>query len=335
MTIALVARLMGSFALAFCVTFYLVPIMRSLALRLGLVDKPDGKIKQHEIPTPYLGGVAVYTGLIVALAFTFPSADKALFVLVGASLLLLVGLFDDMAALKPYQKLLGQAVAAFFFLRAGLHVKEHFFHHYWRIPFSFLWIVAIINAFNLIDVMDGLATTTAIGVTVSFLAVAFFFGLTPTVCLLASLAGALCAFLWYNRPRASIYLGDAGSLSIGGLLAVVPFLIDWGRYTPYGLFAPLIILAIPLLEILSLVVIRTYKGIPFFLPSPDHFHQRLVRNGWRAREILWYIAALSCVLGVVSFLFVINALQLSTTFILAAIFLTAWFGVLCRVKRRF
>lgn len=299
-----------------------------MAIKLQVIDIPDGRIKKHQVATPYLGGVAVYCGLLTALIFTFPFENQMFLFLVGTTLLLLVGLIDDLVILKPYQKLLGQIFAAICFLKAGFYLKEHVFYNIWNIPFSFLWILTVINAFNLIDIMDGLATITAIAATLSLLGIAWLLNAFIVMILLTAFLGGLCAFLWYNRPHASIYLGDAGSLFIGGFLATVPFLLNWGTYTFHGYLSPIIILGIPLLEVMSLIVIRFYKGIPFYQGSPDHFACYLQNKGWYKELILAYIFVLSLMLGIIASLFTWGIIPIPVLFCLGTIFLFMWLKML-------
>ena len=248
--------------------------------------------------------------------------------LIGTTLLLLLGLIDDLIVLKSYQKFFGQSVVALCFLKAGFYLKEHVFYNIWNILLSLFWILAVINAFNLVVVMDGLATSIAIYTTITLMVLALYLQHMAVLILLAAFLGSLCAFFWYNRPPACIYLGDAGSLFIGGFLATIPFLFDWGTYNWYGYLTPPIILAIPLLECFSLIVIRGYKGIPFYQGSPDHFSCYLLGKGWSKNIILWYMLVLSIYLGAVSFLFMAGMLSFGLTFVLGIIFLIVWFSVL-------
>lgn len=318
------AKWIFALVFSFLVTAYLVPIFITLAKRLRFLDEPDGKIKQHANPTPYLGGLAVYCGFLCGLALTIPFENHITLLLVGSTLLLFIGLIDDLLVMKPYQKFFGQCLAALCFLKGGFYLKEHFFHTFWHLPLSFLWILSVINAFNLIDVMDGLASSVAIMVAVAFFVAAYLFGQPQEMILLAALIGALVAFLWFNKPNARIYLGDAGALFIGGFLATVPFLLNWGTYTGYGYLAPIIILAIPLLELVTLIVVRTYKRIPFYNGSRDHFSCYLQDNGWSKKQILGYVFCMSCVLSISALLFATNAIEATEIPCLAAPFLGIW-----------
>ena len=335
MATILVIKLFFAISISLLITLYIVPIIASFAVRLGVLDIPDGKIKRHERPTPYLGGLAVYLGFITSLALVYPFENKILLFILGSTLLLFVGLIDDVLVVKPYQKFFGQFLASLCFLKAGFFLKETFFlKSYWNIPISLLWMLSIINAFNLVDVMDGLATSLAIYATGSFMIIALAFNQGNIALLLGSLLGALVGFLWYNKPHARIYLGDAGSLFIGGFLATIPFLFNWGLYNWHGFLTPLIILAIPLIEVCTLVLVRSKKGIPFYQGSPDHFSLYLKYNGWNAYEILVYVFTLSILLFFVALAFVFNKVTFFELIGLGILFMMIWCSCLFYKRKK-
>lgn len=323
-------RVFFGFVLSFFITYYLIPFVIKVAKKLKILDIPDGVVKQHKEPTPYLGGVAIYIGFISTLGFIFPFENHMLLFFIGITLLLFIGLIDDLVVLKPYQKFCGQMIAVFCFMKSGLLLKTGFFlYHLPLIPFSILWILTVINAFNLIDVMDGLASLIAIFVTGTLMIITLLWQEYYIAIFLSSFLGALLAFFLYNRPPAKIYLGDTGSLLIGGVLATIPFFFNWGLYTSYGFITPLIILSIPLLEVISLIIIRTIKKIPFYKPSPDHFSLYLLRAGWSKYFILFYVALLSIFSSTISILFMSNALSLFTVSILGSLFIINWISMFC------
>lgn len=329
MEFILLLNVLVSFLISFSVTFYLVPLLASFAHKLGVLDKPDGILKKHEQATPYLGGLAIYIGFITSLALTYPFENKFFLFLVGSTLLLFVGLIDDIIVLKPNQKFFGQIIAAFCFLKAGFYIKESFFSYIPNVLISFFWILSVINAFNLVDVMDGLATTLAIMATLSFILCAIIFGQYSITLFLVAFLGALCAFFWFNKPKAKIYLGDSGSLFIGGLIATVPFMLPWSNNNLMGYFAPIIILLIPILEIGTLVLIRTYKGIPFYKGSPDHFSIFLQRHGWSKIEILGYVTLYSTFLLLLSLSLILNFSSIVTVSCISLFLILIWYLFLC------
>jgi UDP-GlcNAc:undecaprenyl-phosphate GlcNAc-1-phosphate transferase len=318
---------------SFLITFYLVPFFCALAMKLRFVDEPDGKIKVHTRTTPYLGGVAVYVGFLSGLALVYPFENSIFLLLLGVTLLVFVGLIDDLIALQPTQKFFGQIVATLCFLKAGLHLKEQFMSSWVNLILSFFWIAGVINAFNLIDVMDGLASTVAIMICLNLMIIAYALGQPLVFVLLSPVLGAVLAFLWYNKPVARIYLGDAGSLFLGGLLSVVPFLINWATFNyTWGFLTPIIVFAIPLLEITALIVVRSAKGIPFYLGSPDHFSSYLRARGWSVQAILTFVFTCSLTISLSSILFVLNKINFWHTTCIAAIFLSVWVGVVFSKK---
>ena len=335
MATLVILKLFFSVFISLFITLYVVPLISGLARRLGVLDVPDGKIKKHAKPVPYLGGLAVYIGFIATLAVVFPFENQIFLFIVGSTLLLFVGLIDDLVVIKPYQKFFGQCLATLCFLKAGFFLKETFFlKSYWNIPISLLWMLSVINAFNLVDVMDGLATSLAICATGSFMMIAMGLEQYDLALLLGSLLGALLGFFWYNRPQAEIYLGDAGSLFIGGFLATVPFLFKWGLYNWHGFLTPVVILAIPLLEVSTLVIVRSKKRIPFYQGSPDHFSLYLKENGWQPFEILLYVFSLSIILFGSAYAFVFNKVTLVELLGLALLFLMIWFSFLVYNRKK-
>lgn len=317
------------------VTFYLIPLLSAVAFKFNILDNPDGRLKNHKQPTPYLGGLAVYIGFITALALFSPLENSSFVFVLGSTLLLFVGLIDDLIAMKPLQKFIGQILATACFLKGGFYFKETFLMSFdqtlvqaWWLFVSFWWILSVINAFNLVDIMDGLASVIALGAVSNFLVIALLTKNFSAALLLGTLAGSLSAFLWFNYPPAKIYLGDAGSLFVGGCLATVPFMMSWGTYTSYGFIAPVIILLIPLLEVGTLIIVRTYKKIPFYNGSPDHFALYLRGHGWSRPAILGYVITCSLALGVISTLFFFNCINFLTTLGLVILFVFFWYFLL-------
>lgn len=317
---------LGVFCVSLIITLLIIPIICTFSDRFGLLDRPDGHIKTHTKAIPNLGGLAVYMGFFIALVMAMGRALPVM--LIGATVLLIVGLIDDRRPLKPYQKFFGQLIAGFCFLGTGFCIKSPLLPGYLNYGFSLLWIATVVNAFNLVDVMDGLASSVALCATAILLSFAWYMHNTDVFLLLIALAGALIGFLWYNKPPASVYLGDAGALLIGGVLSCVVFLYPWSAYNQYGFLIPVVVLALPLLEVATLICVRTYKGIPFYKASPDHFCLILLRKGWSKNQVLVYVAGASAVLCGASWLFLLGALSKGGYALSGVIFLALWFLVL-------
>jgi UDP-GlcNAc:undecaprenyl-phosphate GlcNAc-1-phosphate transferase len=328
---ALIFRHVYAFIFSFLFTLYMVPLMRKAAYSLGLLDRPDGQIKNHKKEVPYLGGVAIFVPFIATLALVYPFENHLLWFLLGCTLLLFIGLVDDMRVFEPGQKFLGQVVAVLCFLKGGFSLHAFFFSNYFSIAASGFWMLSIINAFNLVDVMDGLSSLLALIASGTFFCIALMLCQYKLSLLMLPFMGSLFAFFLYNKPPAKIYLGDAGSMFIGGFLAATPLLISWSTMNIEGYFAPLIILSVPLLilgvpafEICTLIVIRTFKGIPFYKGSPHHFSIYLRRRKWSERKVLLFSGFFGIALSGVALLFLRQFLGIITVALLLSFFYLLW-----------
>ncbi|MFH1832325.1 MAG: MraY family glycosyltransferase [bacterium] len=320
----IIIRHLFSFIFSFLFAFYLVPLLAKSAEQLGFLDKPDGKIKVHKTPVPYLGGLAIYCCFIATLGLAYPFANNALWLLLGTTLLLLVGLIDDLKALRPGQKFFGQILAVLCFFKGGYSLKTEFFSSGFNLFISGFWMLSVINAFNLVDVMDGLASTIALVASISLFVIALIFGQYDASLLLAPFIGALLAFFLYNKPPASIYLGDSGSMFIGGFLSAMPFFLNWSSKSFDAYYAPAIILGIPLLEVFFLVIIRTSLGLRFYNGSPHHYCIYLQKKNWSKNKILLFTAAMGILLSNLAFLFLFQIISFWFLIALGAIFFALW-----------
>jgi UDP-GlcNAc:undecaprenyl-phosphate GlcNAc-1-phosphate transferase len=266
-----------AFVLALLLGLYFTPLARQAALRFGIVDRPDGRLKQQDVPVPYLGGLAVFMAYLVALGMVFAFDALLLGLLLAGTLTLLVGLVDDFGVLTPAAKLAGQAVAVFVLLRSGVVIELVEVPQGLRWPLAAIWLFGVCNAFNLLDVMDGLAAGVGTVAGLAFGVVALSTGEYPEAAASFALAGALAGFLVFNFQPARIYLGDAGSLAVGLTLGALAIAIRWSERSAAGFLAPLAILAVPLADTAYVSVLRARGGKPFWYGSPDHFPLRLHR----------------------------------------------------------
>ena len=275
----------------------------AIAHKFNITDQPDRNLKTHKKATPYLGGLGVYIPFITTLALIYPLDNHILWLILGCTQLLFLGLLDDLIDLRPGQKFIGHMLAAICFLNGGIWLRQTFFASYITLPLSFLWMLTMINAFNLVDVMDGLSSTIALCSALGFAGVAALAGQYNISLLMTVFIGAVAAFFWFNRKPARIYLGDCGSLFLGGFFAAAPLLIPWSRIHPYGFLVPPALLAVPLAEVVTLVVVRAYHRIPFYRGSPHHFAHYLQKKRWRNAAILLFVIAVNVVTITLSGLF--------------------------------
>ncbi|HKB08520.1 MAG TPA: MraY family glycosyltransferase [Candidatus Polarisedimenticolia bacterium] len=269
-----------AFALALVISLYTTPLMRAGALRFGIVDRPDGRLKKHAQPVAYLGGLAIYLSFLLALTVTLRfDSTEVLGMLLAGAIVLILGLIDDLGVLTPGIKLAGQVVAVLTLMNASVYIKLGFLPPWLAVLLSFLWLLAIVNAFNLIDIMDGLAAGVAAVASFVLFLIAAVNGRPTYAILLAALCGALCGFLRFNFEPARIYMGDTGSMFVGLMLGALSMNNSYTRQNLVASLAPVIILGVPLFDMLFVMYVRHRRGLPVFLGSPDHFALRLRK--WR------------------------------------------------------
>jgi UDP-GlcNAc:undecaprenyl-phosphate GlcNAc-1-phosphate transferase len=273
-----------SFLLAAGLGMYITPIVIEAALRYDIVDRPDGKLKTHERPTAYMGGLAVYLAFLFTLALTFDFSSEVLGILLAGSMVVMLGIVDDLRPLGPQLKLIGQAIAVLVLMRAGLYIKIAALPQWACLVLTFFWLMSTINGFNIIDIMDGLAGGIACIASAVLFVVALFNGQPMMAILAISMCGALIGFLRYNTEPARIYLGDAGSMLLGLTMGSLAMMGRYSGSNPAGYCAPLLILGVPLFDTAYVMFLRWRRGMPVIQGSPDHFALRLRRSGLSVRK---------------------------------------------------
>jgi len=275
----------------------LTPRMREAAIRFGIVDRPDGDLKTHRDPVPYLGGLAIYLSFLLALSLTFRFSEQVLGLLLAGSLVVILGLIDDLGQLGPWTKLAGQLVAVMVLVKSGIYVKLTILPLPVAVALSVVWMLAVINAFNLIDIMDGLSAGTAGVAAIILLVVAELNADSTAAVVLAALAGACFGFLRFNFEPARIYMGDAGSMFLGLLLGALAMDLAYTDRNPVAALAPALILGVPLFDMLFVMYIRQKRGLPIMLGSPDHVALRLRKWRLTTRQTVAVSYGMTAVLG--------------------------------------
>jgi UDP-GlcNAc:undecaprenyl-phosphate GlcNAc-1-phosphate transferase len=309
---------LAAFAGAFLTTLLALPLWRKWCLRVNLVDDP-GRRKIHDRPVPLAGGFAVLTGILLPLAAgalvlklglnvaaqTFPlmhglerRAIELAAIAFGAIAIVVLGVLDDKHELKPLPKFIGQLliaiIAAIACKRVTLFVPSPVFSY----AITILWVLTVVNAFNFMDNMNGLCA--GLGVIGAFLlaVIVAAHGEYLVAIIGFLMCGALAGFLPWNFPNARAFLGDSGSHLVGYLLAVMAILPHF--YTkqnprPLAVLSPLLVLAVPLADLVWVVILRTRARKPFWIGDTNHLSHRLVRAGFsqtRAVLVIWLVAVL-------------------------------------------
>lgn len=315
-----ISQLFVPFAVACGVAVLATPVVSLIARQVGAVDRPNDRKVSMRSGMPLLGGIAVALGCCVGLAasmiwFEWPpdAISRIEGFLLGSSVLLVIGVFDDRWSLTAWSKLAFQLVAAGVAIAYGyviLQFREPFSGVSFELPFWFgalvttAWIVAVSNAMNLIDGLDGLST--GVGAIIAFtLAVICGQAEQPIGVLLGvTLVGALLGFLPFNFPPARIFLGDTGALFIGYALSLVALEGYIGGYRKAALMTflvPLLALAVPLLDTMMSILRRIRAGKPIFDPDRQHMHHRMLESEGSDRGAvlaLYFLTACFCIIAV-------------------------------------
>jgi len=290
-------------AASFVLALGLTPLVATIARRYGVVAKPKTD-RWHKKPTAMLGGVAIFLSVLIPNIVLVPDTTYEYIILRASAFLFLVGLVDDLIHLKPYQKLIGQVLGAAYVVYYGLSLP------WTRSPLinmalAIFWLIAITNAINLLDNMDGLASGIAI-IAAGFLALSFVnTGQYVDALILLSFAAALLGFLVYNSNPASIFMGDCGSMFVGFFLASSALVnVSGGRSRSFlpVLAVPILVLFIPIFDTTFVTVLRKLSGRAASQGGRDHTSHRLVALGMSERHAVWMLygfAALSGLLAVV------------------------------------
>lgn len=275
-----------TFLVALFLSLYGVPIARQAALKYGIVDTPDGHLKHQKEPVPYLGGLAIYLAFLMSLAFTFEFRQDVLGIILGATIVVMLGLIDDFGVLSPTTKLIGQLLAVFVLIKSGIRIQIAALPEWLDLALTVVWMVGLINAFNLLDIMDGLSAGVGAVSAACLLIAALLQGDQVVTFMLAALIGSLVGFLKYNWHPARIYMGDTGAMFIGLLLGAMAMIGQFPSTHPLSLLTPVFILGIPIFDTLFVMYIRYQRGLPVFLGSPDHIAIRLRHWGMSTRHIV-------------------------------------------------
>lgn len=322
-------------ALAFSTTYFLTPWSRKISTKWGMVDCP-GERKIHKEVIPYGGGIAIFLGFLAAFLFLNRFDPQIFGIITGAFLMVMLGIVDDILGLKALPKFLVQSLAAFILIYFGVQINmQEIFRGqlaqlaFLSIPLTYLWVVGITNAINIIDGLDGLAAGVATISAFTIAAVAFTNGQVTFAVMALILGFASLGFLPHNF-HSKIFMGDSGSMFLGFMLAALSLSASVKLAAAFSLFVPLMILAIPVFDVAFAILRRLIAGKPIYVGDDKHLHHRLLQMGFSPLETVIIIYVLSLFCGGLAFYsttvpaktgFVIFGVSL-LTMLLLAIFIT-------------
>lgn len=289
--------------LAFLLALYGTPVARAAALRFGVVDNPDGRLKNQTEPVPYFGGLAIYLAVLIPLCLFYELDKRILAILLSGTLVLLLGLIDDFGVLTPAAKFMGQIVAAFVLIKSDVIIRIDFLPLYINVALTVLWIIGMTNAMNIIDIMDGLCAGISLVAAFCLFFVAALKADKMIAIFALTLTGSLAGFLRYNFQPAKIYMGDAGSMFLGLCLGALAIIGDYSDVNRLALYNPILIFGVAIFDTVYVMILRLMQRKSPFLGSKDHFAIRLKIAGWPVSRIVIgaYVAAtILCILSLLN-----------------------------------
>lgn len=300
--------------MGFLISFASTPAVIILARRIKAIDVPKDSRRIHKKPIPLIGGLAIFYGFVISVA-CFATLEKEIIgILIGATIMVTVGIFDDKYELSAKLKLLFQIIAAAVVILFGVDIQhianpiakwigpQYISLGYWSIPLTLVWIVGVTNAVNLIDGLDGLAVGVSSIASVAILSLTVLSQNFNAAIVTAALAGAGFGFLPYNFNPAKIFMGDTGSTFLGFVLACISIQGIMKTHALISIAAPVLILGLPIFDTLFAIIRRILKRKPIMSPDRGHLHHRLLDMGFSQRRtvtILYTLTSILCLTAVV------------------------------------
>ena len=304
---------LNAFATAFAVAFVATPAVKRLAARVGAVDVPKDNRRMHKKPIPLMGGLAIALGFLAAVLLFAHKTAQLIGILIGAFIILGLGIADDIKPLPAKRKLLIQLLAALVPVLSGVQVQvitnfnPFAGNAYIRlgilsIPFTALWIVGMTNAVNFIDGLDGLAVGVSSIATLCILAIALLVSEGAVAVVAAALCGACLGFFPFNYNPAGIFMGDTGALFLGYMLATLSVQGLFKLYAAISFVVPFLVFGLPIFDTTFAIVRRIAAGRPPMEGDRGHLHHRLIDMGFSQKQSVFILYVVSAFLGLTAVL---------------------------------
>jgi UDP-GlcNAc:undecaprenyl-phosphate GlcNAc-1-phosphate transferase len=331
------------FIFALILSAFITWLMIIISRRRKIYDYPSGH-KTHARPTPFLGGAAIFSAFWISFLAVYSICGDALVdslslfwaFFLSSSLIFLVGLWDDLADLRFYVKLIFQVLAAVILISFGFKIDRLFIPFWGSFDLGWLsygvtiaWVVILTNSINLIDGMDGLAAVISASVCIGLLIIAIFLQIWLIFVIALILAGCVLGFLLFNKPPARIFMGDSGSLFIGFALSFAAVVCPIKSFTAVSMFVPLVAVSLPLLEIVTTVIRRALSGKRIYQPDKRHIFHYLREFGFSDKRVLLLLGAVSLLFNAfIPALFWFDRKQVFSIFVLFLMILIGIFFIL-------
>ena len=292
-----------AFIVALAVAYLITPTIKDLAVKAGAMDAPDAR-KVHTKPIPRMGGLAIYLGFVLAVIASMHINREVMGLLLGGTVILIVGIVDDLKQLSPKVKLAGQILAAIVLVLFDIRIEwitnpfgDMLYLEYLSVPLTLLWVVGLTNTVNLIDGLDGLAAGVSTIAAITILLVALQQNFLTVAILMAALAGSALGFLQHNFNPAEIFMGDTGSMFLGYMLAAVSVTGTVKSAATIALIVPIVALGLPIMDTAFAIMRRYRNGRPIFKPDKGHLHHRLLAMGLSQKQAVLLMYVISACLG--------------------------------------
>lgn len=293
---------------ALAISFASTPIVKMFAQKVGAIDVPRDARRVHNHPIPRLGGLAIFLGFLLSVVLFADITRQVQGILLGAVVIVILGVIDDIVPLRAIVKLIVQILAALIAVYHGVVINvlsnpiltsssEFLFLGYFAIPITVIWIVGITNSVNLIDGLDGLAVGVSAISSVTMLIIAVLVADINVAVIMAALAGACLGFIPYNFNPAKIFMGDTGALLLGYVLATVSIMGLFKFYAIISFAVPFLVIGLPLFDTVCSILRRLAKGQNPMSPDRGHFHHRLIDMGLSQKQAVAILYAISAILG--------------------------------------
>ena len=308
LNLPLIGIVAAALVVAFLVAVITTPVVKNLAFKMGAVDVPKDNRRMHDHPIPRMGGLAIFLGFLLSVLVFLDLNNQLRGMLLGAVIIVVLGIFDDIYSLKASLKFVIQIIAALVAVMSGNVIEiisnPNVFsaNLYWDLgwlayPATVIWIVAITNAVNLIDGLDGLACgVSAIG-SMTLLVISLAISDGPVAILMAALTGGCLGFLPYNMNPAKIFMGDTGSTFLGFILAVVSIQGLFKLYTIISFAVPFLMLGLPIFDTCFAFIRRIAHGQSPMHADRSHVHHRLIDMGLNQKQAVAVLYMISAILG--------------------------------------
>lgn len=305
---ALVAYVLIAMLVSMVVSFLMTPVVRSFAYKVGAIDVPKDSRRMHKVPVPRLGGLAIFSGFMISALLFVPMTPEMKSILLGAVVIVVLGVIDDSMALPAMLKFVVQILAALIPTLNGVTVRVFSNPNIFSddlylnlgslsVPITILWIVAVTNSVNLIDGLDGLANGVSTISATTMLVIALLLGETDVSLTLAALVGACIGFMPYNLNPAKMFMGDTGATFLGYILATMSIQGLFKYYAVISFVVPFLILGLPIFDTSFAFFRRLAHGQSPMQADRGHIHHRLIDMGLNQKQAVATLYVISAILG--------------------------------------